>query len=99
MTTSESTDTCPGCPDCLLTQHISTVAAALDPDKLADRVRRELRSGTVDEDTILYGVGIDLAVDVHGRAVWSGECTRTADQQLHLALVYLAAALAAGARI
>ena len=45
------------------------------------------------------GVGIDLAVDVHGRAVWSGECTRTADQQLNLALVYLAAALAAGARI
>lgn len=96
MATAESTTACPGC---LLTQHISTVAAALDPDRLADRVRRELRSGTVDDDTILYGVGIDLAVDVHGRAVWSGECTSTADQQLNLALVYLAAALAAGARI
>lgn len=96
MTTSESTGTC---PDYLLTQHISTVAAALDPDKLADRVRRELRSGTVDDDTILYGVGIDLAVDPSAREVWEGEYTRTADQQLNLALVYLAAALAAGARI
>lgn len=96
MTTSESTDTC---PDCLLTQHISTVAAALDPDRLADRVRRELRSGTVDDDTILYGVGIDLAVDPSAREVWEGEYTRSPEQQLNLALVHLAAALAAGAKL
>lgn len=99
MATAESTAVCPGCPTCQHTERIETAAAALDPDRLADRVRRELRNGTVDDDTVLYGVGIDLAVDPSAREVWEGEYARTADQQLNLALVHLAAALAAGARI
>lgn len=100
--TTESTATCPGCLNCLLTQHISTVAAALDPDRLANAVRRELRTGTVDDvdgGLILYGVGIDLAVDPHARVVLEDVWTRSADQQLRLALVHLAAALAAGAKL
>ncbi|SIF60740.1 Uncharacterised protein [Mycobacteroides abscessus subsp. abscessus] len=100
--TTESTATCPGCPNCLLTQHISTVAAALDPDRLANRVRAELRSWAADDidpEVIHFGDGRELAVAVSGREVWDGLWTRTADQQMRLALIHLAAALAAGARV
>jgi hypothetical protein len=86
------------CPDCQHTARIEAVAA-LDPDRLADRVRRELRTWSGDkDDVLLYADGV-LAVDVAEREVWDGLSTRTAEQQLHVALVHLAAALAAGARI
>lgn len=100
--TTESTATCPGCPNCLLTQHISTVAAALDPDRLANRVRAELRSWAADDidpEVIHFGDGRELAVDPHARVVLEDVWTRSADQQLRLALVHLAAALAAGAKL
>lgn len=95
------------CRDCL-TGHITAAAAALDPDRLADRVRRELRAGTPDHvnvGVVLYEVdperGIDgeLGVDPVVREVWEGFTIRTAGEQLQYALVHLAAALAAGARV
>jgi hypothetical protein len=93
--------TCPGCPNCLLTQRISTVSANLDPDRLADRVRAVLRTGTVDEidgDLLHFG-DYELMVDVAGREVWEGDWHRGAQDQLHLGLVHVAAALAAGAHL
>lgn len=100
--------TCTGTPGkthvCLncLTQHITTVAAALDPDRLCDRVRRELRNGQadkVDVGLLLFGPHEELAVDPVVHEVWEGAVVRSPSQQLRLALVHLAAALAAGARI
>ncbi|SKR42648.1 Uncharacterised protein [Mycobacteroides abscessus subsp. abscessus] len=90
------------CPDCRHTQHVEAVAAGLDPDRLADRVRAELRnwsSDEVDPDVARYGDGRELAVDVPGRRVSNGRFTRNASEQLHLALVHMAAALAAGAKL
>lgn len=86
------------CPSCQHTQHIEAVTAALDPDRLADRVRGELRNWTLDDDALLYGPGNMLLVDPATSEVWEGEYTRTAEQQLRFALVHMAAALAAGAK-
>lgn len=89
----------PTCPSCQHTARIDAITAELDPDRLADRVRGALRNWTSDEDDVLlYADGI-FAVDVAEHEVWEGQYTRTADQQLHLALVHLAAALAAGAKL
>ncbi|WP_396909848.1 hypothetical protein [Mycolicibacterium sp.] len=89
------------CPNCQHTARIDTIAATVDPDRLADRVRAELRNWTLDDDALMYGPAdmLMLLVDPTTGETWEGEYTRTADQQLHLALVHLAAALAAGARI
>lgn len=88
------------CSACEHTARIDAITAAVDPDRLADLVRRELRNWTSDEDDVLwYGPGHMLLVDVAGQEVWEGEYQSTPDQQLRLALVHLAAALAAGARI
>ncbi|OHU33362.1 hypothetical protein BKG79_22430 [Mycobacteroides chelonae] len=90
------------CPDCQHTQRIDAISAALDPDRLADRVRAQLRTWSGDEDDadlILYGSGHEFAVDVAEHEVWEGQYTRSAEQQLHLALVHMAAALAAGAKL
>ncbi|SIJ94085.1 carnitine racemase [Mycobacteroides abscessus] len=88
------------CPACRHTERIDTIAAELDPDRLADRVRAILASGEpADDDALWIGPDRDLLVDVARGETWEGEWTRTADQQLHLALVHLAAALAAGAKL
>lgn len=89
-----------GSPD-HLHAHIETVATRLDPDRLANRVRAELRSGIPDDvyrGLILYGDG-ELAVDPAARETWQGFTVHFPDQELRLALVHLAAALAAGARV
>lgn len=99
MTATLTAET-PTCPNCAHTERIAAVAATVDPDRLADRVRAELDRWTSDEDDVLwYGPGHMLLVDVAEHEVWEGEYTRTPDQQLRLALLHLAAALAAGARI
>lgn len=88
------------CPNCVRAQRITAAVENLDPDRLANRVRAELRTGTADDidlDVILYGGG-ELAVDIISGDVWHGLWTRTPQEQLNLALVHLAAALAAGAR-
>lgn len=89
------------CPTCRHTDHIATVSAALDPDRLANALRRELRRWSVDmtdPELLLYGPDRELWVDPEAGEVWSSEVTRSADQQMRLALVHLAAALAAGAK-
>ncbi|CPR93648.1 hypothetical protein PP568_06800 [Mycobacteroides abscessus] len=93
---------CPGCPTCQHTQLLTEAAAALDPDRLANSVRRRIRDGVTDEiDTavILLGPGRELAVDTASGHVWEGLQTRTPQEQLQLALTHLAAALAAGAKL
>lgn len=87
------------CPACQHGARIDAIAATVDPDRLADRVRGELRNWSSDDDDLLYGPDNMLLVDPATGEVWEGEWTRTAEQELHLALVHLAAALAAGARI
>lgn len=90
------------CPSCQHTERIDAVAAALDPDRLADRVRAQLRTWSGDEDdaeVIHFGPDRELMVDVVGHEVWEDSWNRSADQQMRLALMHLAAALAAGARI
>ncbi|CPR69601.1 hypothetical protein [Mycobacteroides abscessus] len=88
------------CPDCQHAARIDAITAALDPDRLADRARGELRNWTSDEaDVLWYGPGHMLLVDPTTGETWEGEFTRTAEQQLRFALVHMAAALAAGARI
>ncbi|MBE5513720.1 hypothetical protein [Mycobacteroides abscessus] len=90
------------CPTCRHTGHVTAVSARLDPDRLANALRRELRRWSVDmtdPELLLYGPDRELWVDPEAGEVWSGEVTRTAEQQLRLALVHLAAALAAGARL
>ncbi|SHX68207.1 Uncharacterised protein [Mycobacteroides abscessus subsp. abscessus] len=99
MATAESTAVCPGCPTCQHTERIEVVAAALDPDRLADRVRRELRNWELDEDYLDLLRYEHLAVDTVNGEVLDGLFKRTPQEQLHLALIHLAAALAAGARI
>lgn len=101
--TATETPTQPNtCPTCQHTEHIAAVVAALDPDRLANKVRAELRNWQLDDiapEVIHFGDGRELAVAVSGREVWDGLWTRTADQQMRLALIHLAAALAAGARL
>ncbi|WP_062894969.1 hypothetical protein [Mycobacterium avium] len=88
------------CSACQHTALIAAVSAELDPDRLADRVRAELASTEpADDDALWIGPDRDLLVDVARGETWEGEWTRTAEQQLHLALVHLAAALAAGAKL
>ncbi|ANO17372.1 Uncharacterised protein [Mycobacteroides abscessus subsp. abscessus] len=89
------------CSACQHTALIAAVSAEPDPDRLADRVRAELTRYAPDQDdadVLLFADGM-LLVDTAEGEVWEGQYTRTADQQLRLALVHLAAALAAGARI
>jgi hypothetical protein len=93
---------CPGCPTCQHAQHLADAAAALDPDRLANLVRRRIRDGVTDEiDTavIIFGPGRELAVDTISGQVWEGLWTRSPQEQLQLALTHLAAALAAGAKL
>lgn len=99
MTIAESTGTCPGCPTCQHAERIETAAAALDPDRLADRVRRELRNWELDDDYADVLRYDHLAVDPVEGAVLDGLFKRTPQEQLHLALIHLAAALAAGAKL
>lgn len=87
------------CPSCQHAERIDTIAATVDPDRLADRVRHELRNWTLDDDDLMYGPANMLLVDPTTGETWEGEYTRTPEQQLRFALVHLAAALAAGARI
>ncbi|WP_018600961.1 hypothetical protein [Mycobacterium sp. 155] len=90
------------CPDCLHTARITAVSAGLDPDRLAARVRAELcrwAADDIDAEVIRFGPDHELMVDVVGHEVWEGEWNRSADQQLRLALVHIAAALAAGAKL
>lgn len=61
-------------------------------------MRGELRNWTFDDDALLYADGM-LLVDPATGETWEGQYTRDAEQQLHLALVHLAAALAAGAKL
>ncbi|RIS02762.1 hypothetical protein D2E70_16290 [Mycobacteroides abscessus] len=90
----------PTCPACQLTDRLAAITAELDPDRLANRVRAILASGEpADDDALWFGPDRDLLVDVARGETWEGEWTRTADQQLRLALVHLAAALAAGAKL
>lgn len=94
--TAENLTQSPTCPACQHTARIDAITAELDPDRLADRVRGALRHWTLDDDTLLYG---HMLVDPDEHEVWEGQYTRTPEQQLHLALVHLAAALAAGAKL
>ena len=89
------------CASCHHAERIASVAAALDPDRLADRVRAELTRYEPDEhdaDALLFADGV-LLVDTAEGEVWEGQYTRDAELQLHLALVHMAAALAAGAKL
>ncbi|NOR99705.1 hypothetical protein [Mycobacteroides abscessus] len=98
--TAENFIQSPTCPTCQHTERIDAIAASLDPDRLADRVRRELRNWTAadDDDVLLFADGM-LLVDTAEGEVWEGQYTRDADLQLRLALVHMAAALAAGAKL
>lgn len=99
MTITAHPRTCRGCQH---TELIKNVSAGFDPDRLADHVRAELTRCVPDEDDadMLYlGRHREFAVDIAEHEVWEGEYTRTPEQQLHLALVHLAAALAAGAKL
>lgn len=90
------------CPSCQHAELIANVSAALDPDRLANHVRAELRNWTPDDadaELIFYGPDYEVAVDVISGEVWEGDYTRAAEQQLRFALVHLAAALAAGAKL
>ncbi|OBK70048.1 hypothetical protein A5654_11720 [Mycolicibacterium fortuitum] len=88
------------CASCQHTARIDAIAAALDPDRLADRVLAMLASWEpADDDALWIGPGHELLVDIETGETWEGEWTRTADQQLRLALVHVAAALAAGAKL
>lgn len=90
----------PTCPACQHTDRLAAITAELDPDRLANRVRAILASAEpADDDALWIGPDRDLLVDVARGETWEGEWTRTAEQQLHLALVHLAAALAAGAKL
>ncbi|MBN7296582.1 hypothetical protein [Mycobacteroides abscessus] len=100
LTATETPAAPRSCPACRHADHIATVSAALDPDRLSNAVRRELRKWMADDtdpDVVLFGPDRELMVDVVGHEVWEDGWNRTAEQQLHLALVHLAAALAAGA--
>lgn len=91
----------PTCPSCQHTARIDAITAELDPGRLADRVRAELTRyvpDVDDDDALLFADGV-LLVDVARGEVWEGEWTRDAELQLRLALVHLAAALAAGAKL
>jgi len=88
------------CASCQHTARIDAITAELDPDRLANRVRAILASAEpADDDALWIGPDRDLLVDVARGETWEGEWTRTAEQQLHLASVHLAAALAAGAKL
>ncbi|MGV0633852.1 hypothetical protein ABQE69_10820 [Mycolicibacillus trivialis] len=98
--TAENLTQSPTCPACQHTARIDAITAELDPDRLADRVRAILASAEpADDDALWFGPDRDLLVDVARGETWEGEWTRTAEQQLRLALVHLAAALAAGAKL
>ncbi|SHP29056.1 Uncharacterised protein [Mycobacteroides abscessus subsp. abscessus] len=99
LTTPAHARTCPSCQHTALVKNIS---AGLDPDRLADLVRAELTRWIPDEDDpdlLYFGPDRELAVDVSAAEVWEGDWHRTREQQLRLALVHLAAALATGARV
>ncbi len=84
-------------------KRVMALAADLGSGPLADAARSELRNWDLGDDGMILYAGGELVVDrsyANGDIeVTDGFWTRTPEQQLHLALVHLAAALAAGAKL
>ncbi|SLG53553.1 Uncharacterised protein [Mycobacteroides abscessus subsp. massiliense] len=75
------------------------MAATLTAENLTQSPTCPACQHTARIDAITAELDPDRLVDVARGETWEGEWTRTAEQQLRLALVHLAAALAAGAKL